>query len=109
MMRSKYNATKTVYDGIRFDSKREACRYIELKQKLDTGQIQALELQVPFILLDGYVLEGKKVRPITYKADFVYVADGVTIVEDSKGFITKDFALKKKMFESRYGKLTLTK
>lgn len=108
-MKNKYNATKTVYDGIRFDSKRECERYIELKIKLGIGQIQALELQVPFTLLEGYVIDGKKIRPIIYKADFVYNENGVKIVEDVKGFITKEFAIKKKMFESKYGKLTITK
>lgn len=39
-------------------------------------------------------------RATTYVADFVYVQDGKTIVEDTKGFRTKEYELKKKMMRA---------
>jgi hypothetical protein len=110
-MRSKYNATKTAYDGITFDSKREMVRYIELKEKERCGQICGLERQVSFELLQSYKIDGKTVRSINYKADFCYtiVETGEKVVEDVKGYADKVFLLKKKMFEYKYGKLTIVK
>ena len=108
-MANKYNSRKTVVDGITFDSKREAVRYTELLKKERDGLIQGLQRQMPFVLLERYEIEGRKVREIVYKADFVYYENGVKVIEDVKGYVTKEFAIKKKMFEKRYGKLTITK
>jgi hypothetical protein len=38
--RAKYGAEPTVVDGIRFDSKKEAARYQELKLLAKAGEIQ---------------------------------------------------------------------
>ena len=42
-------------------------------------------------------------RATTYVADFVYLQDGKTIVEDTKGFRTKEYELKKKMMRAFLG------
>ena len=101
----KYRAVKVNVDGITFDSKREAERYLELKQMVKDGKIEGLRLQFPFELQPGFInSKGKKVRPIIYKADFVYTdVDGKRVVEDVKGMETKDFKLKRKMFDYVYG------
>jgi hypothetical protein len=55
--RNKYRAVKTEVDGIMFDSKKEAGRYVELKKRLDAGIIQDLKLQPKF----DCIINGKKI------------------------------------------------
>lgn len=103
---NKFHAKKTEIDGIVFDSKHEAERYMELKL-LERGRaISDLTLQPSFVLQEGYTSpSGKKVRPITYIADFMYTEGGKTVVEDAKSPATKTqvYRLKKKIFEYKYG------
>lgn len=100
---SKYRNKETIVDNIKFDSKAEANRYIELKILAKSGHIKQLELQPKFILQEKYINnKGKTVRAITYKADFSYIEKGKLIVEDVKGMETKEFKLKKKMFEYKF-------
>ena len=101
---SKYRNEKVYLDGIKFDSNRECQRYIELKTMQKAGLIKDLELQKRFVLQEGYVMQGKKIRPITYVADFVYfdIENQKTVVEDAKGMRTDVYKMKKKMFEYRY-------
>ena len=103
---SKYNSRKTIIDGITFDSKKEAKRYLELKNKQDEGEISDLRLQVPFELVPSFTIEidGKKRkrRNIRYIADFVYYENGQKVVEDVKGRKTEIYKLKKKLFEYKY-------
>ena len=74
-------------DGIKFFSRGEAERYLELRTEKREGKIQNFEMQVKFLLLDAYENgEGKKIRPMTYVADFVIVkSGGKVVVEDVKG------------------------
>lgn len=103
IIRNKYGAHKTELDGITFDSKKEAKRYALLKQLERFGMISDLRRQVSFELQPGYTNnQGKKIRAITYVADFVYKQDGKEIVEDTKGFKTKEYQIKRKMFEYKY-------
>lgn len=97
--KSKYRAKKTEVDGIVFDSRREANRYVELKEMLDKGEITNLELQKKYELIPKQVDEKGKClyRAVHYIADFVYEKDGVTIVEDTKGMRTPDFIIKEKL------------
>lgn len=94
---SKYNAKKTVVDGIDFDSAKEAKRYAKLRALEDAGKIQGLRLQVPFELLPSFDCDGVKYRGMKYVADFVYYRDGKVVVEDCKGFKTAEYKLKKKL------------
>lgn len=104
----KYHAKKTAIDGIMFDSKKEAQRYSELKLLIHAGQISDLELQVPFILQDAFRKDGVHYPAIKYIADFVYRENGRMVVEDTKGYRTKEYRIKKKLFEKRYPDLTIT-
>lgn len=89
---SKYKNQPTVVDGIVFPSKRQAGRYGELKMLERTGIISRLELEKTFELRVNGVLICK------YRADFVYLdKDGREVVEDSKGFRTRDYAIKAKL------------
>lgn len=102
--KSKYRANKCVYDGIKFDSNREMSRYIDLKLLEQAGTISDLKLQVKFELQPSYEFNGRKIRAITYVADFTYRDNRTNedVVEDSKGFRTEVYKLKKKMFEYLY-------
>ena len=102
-MYNKYHAKKTWMKGKVYDSKKEANRAFELELLAKMGKIQNLQKQVPFVLQEGYVnKQGKKIRPITYIADFTYVEDGVLVVEDTKGFETEVFKIKRKILEYKY-------
>ena len=104
--RSKYNARKTVVDGITFDSKKEARRYKELKLQEKLEIISHLQLQPKFRLLDSFKHNGETIRPINYFADFSYIDDeGNEVVEDVKSKATKTqvYSIKKKLFLNKYG------
>lgn len=102
-MRHKYNAKKTVVDGITFDSKAEAARYCELKLLERQGIIKDLRLQPRFRLQDGFTAsDGKKIRPLDYVADFAYTDGAKKVVEDVKGVQTDAYKIKKKLFLKRY-------
>ena len=95
--RNKFGATKTVVDGIKFDSKGEANRYLELKELQELGAISNLELQPKFTLIPAFEHGGKKYRAMTYSADFRYTSGTLTFVEDFKGFETEVFKIKRKL------------
>ena len=104
---NKYHNCKVMVDGIKFDSKAEARRYVELKIMEDTGHIKELKLQPKFELQPKYKnSKGQCIRAITYKADFSYIEThsevGKLIVEDVKGVENKEFKLKKKMLEYKF-------
>ena len=87
----KYNNTKCEYRGIKFDSNAEMRRYQELELLQRAGEIQALELQPEFILLEKFRYKGKAIRAVKYIADFRYleVASNTIIIEDLKSLITE--------------------
>lgn len=103
---SKYNSKKTVVDGQKFDSRKEANRYKELLLLEKVGAIKNLSRQVKFVLIPSQRDEatGKIVeRECSYRADFKYTEDGKTVVEDVKGFRTKEYIIKRKLLLWRYG------
>ena len=89
----KYNAKKTVLDGITFASRKEGKRYQELRLLERAGEIAELRLQVPYELIP----KQKGERACTYYADFVYMEDGKQIVEDTKGVKTPLYVVKRKL------------
>lgn len=101
--RSKYHAKKTVVDGITFDSRKEADRYLVLKGMEEDGSIEGLRRQVRYELVPAFDVDGKHYRPVYYVADFVYREDGREVVEDVKGVRTDVYRLKSKLFARRYG------
>lgn len=102
--KNKYNAKKTMVNGIKFDSKAEAARYKILKKREATGEISELTLQPRFTLQEKFKHGGKTIRKIEYIADFEYSKNGKQVVEDVKGVKTDVYKLKKKMFLLKYGK-----
>lgn len=107
----KYRNVKTEANGIKFDSKKEAKRYLELLARQDAGEIDDLRLQVNFTLQEGYTKpDGERVRAIVYKADFTYKKrdenGGYTlyIVEDVKSKVTKTrtYEIKKKLMREKF-------
>lgn len=102
---NKYHNKKVIYNGIKFDSKKEMQRYKDLELLESTDYICNLELQKKFLLQEGYTnAKGKKIRPIYYIADFYYYdyIDNKWVVEDTKGVRTEVYKLKKKLFEYKY-------
>jgi hypothetical protein len=93
--KGKYNNIKTEVDGLLFDSKKEAARYVELKQLLKSGQISDLQRQVKYKL----EVNGQKI--CHYIADFIYVNHrGEKVTEDVKGILTDVYRLKKKLMKA---------
>lgn len=104
---NKYRNKKVIVDGKEFDSKREGNRYKELRLLERVGKISDLEIQPRFLLQDSFKKNGRTFRKIEYVADFKYIENGKTIVEDVKGMQTDVFKLKHKIFEKVYPDLEL--
>lgn len=118
---NKYRNTKTIVDGITFDSKKEANYYLFLKQKEADGEISNLRMQVPYeVIPEVWEDEVKHLktkdkivrrciqRATHYVADFVYTVceTGNDEVVDVKSFITRknpEYRLKKKMMRAFKG------
>jgi len=96
--RGKYKNEPTWVDGIRFDSKKEAKRYQELKLLEQAHEIWNVHRQVefPLTVMNQHICN--------YVADFVYLDnDGGQVVEDVKGVKTREYKLKKKLMKAIYG------
>jgi len=93
----RIRSVRTEVDGVTFQSKREANRYLQLKIELKLGRISHLRLQVPFSLAVN------RVHVAIYKADFVYQRDGAEIVEDAKGHRTEVYLIKRKLMLACHG------
>lgn len=119
-MYQKYRNKKITVDGMTFDSKREYKRYCELKLLEKGGYISDLEFQRKFVLIPeqreeptevytkgknkGEFKRGRLIeKECSYIADFVYKENGETVVEDTKGFRTKDYIIKRKLMLHIHG------
>lgn len=95
---AKYGNRKIVRDGIEFDSIKECQRYCELKLMQRAGVISDLQMQVSFELIPSQRVDGKVVeRAVNYIADFVYQQNGLKVVEDTKGYKTPEYIIKRKL------------
>lgn len=107
---SKYNAKptdRTLPDGkvIKFDSKKEASYFDQLKALETAGVVKDIRLQVQFLLKPAYTdgTTGERYRAINYLADFTFyrLDEGewkYHIVDTkSRGTKTKEYSLKKKI------------
>lgn len=108
---NKYGNHKVTVDGETFDSKREANRWLELKMLEKAGAISHLRRQHKFELIPAQYEEdiigprgghkkGKLLeKECSYIADFTYwdEAKGEFVVEDTKGFRTADYVIKRKL------------
>jgi hypothetical protein len=95
----KFRNIPTVYAGLRFDSKREAVRAKELILMEKAGLITDLVLakrQLRFPL----IVNGKKIG--TYVADARYCESGHVIIEDVKGYRTREYRTKKQLMKALY-------
>ncbi len=95
---SKYQNKKTEYNGIIFDSRKEAKRYWELEMMQKAGEISDLQRQVRYEIIPKTALFKESV----YIADFIYRdKKGNQIAEDvkgcRKGTAYEIFKLKKKL------------
>lgn len=97
--KNKYNARRTTLDGITFHSAKEAARYQDLQLLAAAGEIENLELQVP------YELEINGVLITTYVADFRYLdaQTGEIVVEDAKGKPTREYEIKRNLMLALLG------
>jgi hypothetical protein len=112
---NKYRNKKVVRNGITYDSKKEADRHAVLRLLERAGKIRDLQRQVKFVLipaqyepdsvgLRGGVKKGKLIeRECSYIADFVYEENGKKVVEDTKGFRTADYKIKRKLMLFMHG------
>lgn len=106
MKRRKYGNRKTTVDGHKFDSKREAERYGELKLLAQAGEITGLVLQPSFEVIPKQRRDdGKAERNCVYIADFAYTSmrTGKKVIEDVKGVRTRDYVMKRKLMLQVYG------
>lgn len=99
---NKYHNIKTEVNGIVFDSKKEANRYLELSMMEKAGLIKDLRMQVKFSVCPK---RGANKRERFYVADFVYTENGKKIIEDVKSPITRTnavYSLKKALVQAYY-------
>ena len=94
---SKYGNIKTRVDGFLFDSRRESLRYKELNILEKNGNIEHLQMQVP------YQIEVNGIKICKYVCDFRYLEKDRMVVEDCKGMKTSVYQLKKKLMKACFG------
>ena len=97
-LRNKYRAQKTVVDGITFDSKLESSLYLELLARVRTGEFTCIARQVKFPLW------GMNASLICeHIVDFLcYLPDRSREAHEAKGISTRDWVIKRKLFEDNY-------
>ena len=103
---NKYHAKKINISGEEFDSTKEFNTYCELRILEKAGKISQLRRQVKFVLIPAqYDKDGKCIeRECAYIADFTYYdGNGRYVVEDSKGYRTKEYIIKRKLMLSVHG------
>lgn len=102
---NKYHNRKIVREGETYDSVKEYRRAKELELLEKGGVIKDLKRQVRFEIIPSQRGEDGKVveRAVTYVADFVYFEGGKLVVEDTKGYRTKDYIIKRKLMRYLLG------
>ena len=125
---SKYHNRKCYADGHKFDSEKERDYYWILKDKLQSGKISNLRMQVKYEVIPGlngekevvkHLKRGDKIvmkkyciqKPTFYFADFVYLDNetGKEMVIDVKSVATvkkESYKLKKKMLRVKGVEIT---
>jgi hypothetical protein len=108
--RIKYKGSRTahqvVLEGIRFDSRGEGERYLELCIAKARGEIRDFSLQPRFQIQPAFDKNGVHWRERVYRADFrVVQLDGHIVIEDVKGwhgFSTEIYKFKKCLVEFKF-------
>lgn len=97
-----------------WDSSLEYYRYLVLLEAEKKGIISNIRRQVDYLLIpeqcelrmvkrktrkeSGVLLKEVQVeKPCIYRADFVYRRSGMTVIEDTKGYRTRDYIIKRKL------------
>ena len=99
-MKSKYYNEKTVYNGVKFDSKKESlyARKLDiLKNAKGNEKVLSYQMQVPF------QVELSGVKICKYILDFQVMYSDRTEYVDVKGIKTPMYRLKKKLVEAQFG------
>lgn len=108
---NKYSARRAAIGTEKFDSRKEARRFVALQLLERGGEVRNLRRQVKIPLMgrDGPI-KTPSGRQAFYVADFVYfdVRAGREVVEDSKGYRTKDYVLKRGILAAQGVKVTET-
>lgn len=117
-IKNKYGNKKIEVDGRKFDSKKEAQVYMQLKLQEERREISELKTQVKFVLIPaqykttGHTKTGKPIkkcveREVCYYADFSYRDErGRLHVVDVKSSITKKnpaYIIKRKLLRQVHG------
>lgn len=101
--KTKYKNKKTVYNGNKYDSKKEAKYAYQLNLRLRAKDIKKWQRQVRMPIY----INNKKI--CVYILDFKITHNDNSIeFVDVKGFETDVFKLKKKMFEAYYPQYRLS-
>lgn len=110
---TKYHSRKTEINGIKFDSRLEADRYLQLAELKNAGKIRDLKLQPEFQIFQGWTdpETGERIKSRFYRGDFQYFEQksGQAVVEDTKGVETADFRLKWDLVRSQYREFVFRK
>ena len=103
-MYNKYKSKRTVCrEGHIHDSAKEAVRCEELCYLQRFGKIRNLKIQREFVLIPARKYSDMpNERKCSYIADFCYMQNGKLIVEDTKGYKTRDYIIKRKLFKEKY-------
>ena len=92
---NKYGAKKTMVGDIKFDSRREASRWMELQLLERAGEISNLRRQVKVELMGQHrPLFTRTGRKMKFTADFGYTENGVDVLDDCKGMPTRDYEVR---------------
>jgi len=90
---TKFHSVMEECDNVKFQSKKEARYYRELKARVFAKEVAYFLRQVPFDLVGG----------IRYRVDFMEVwTDGSIHWIDVKGFKTQTYKMKRRMVEASY-------
>ena len=99
--RNKFNAQKTLHNGILYDSKKEAeyaAKFEMLKKAGGKDKVAKIERQIPFSF------DHNGVHICKYILDFkLTMADDRVRYLDIKGFETREFSIKRKLLKAFYG------
>ena len=92
-MQHKFKAISCTVDNLKFPSKAERKRYLELLSLKRAGEILEFLMGVPFHFKCG----------TKYVTDFmIFWSDGNVTIEDVKGVITPGYKLKRRLMAEQY-------
>lgn len=104
---AKYRNKKVFVDNLKFDSKKEYQRWLELKTLEKAGHIEGLQHQVSFTLAPSVkFIEAQRAKPaLKIIVDFMYYQDNAWVIEDVKSVatMTTAFIIKRHLLLAQTG------